>query len=87
MCKLGQIDTCTKVSMLPLYFTMLHEGHLETALHVFSFLKLKSNSRHIFDPMEPDVGTLDFVECDWHDFYAGATEAIPPMPPSPLERA
>jgi hypothetical protein len=84
MCELGRIDICTKVSMLSSYSAMPREGHLEATLHVFSFLKSKSNSRLILDPMEPDVGKSDFVECDWREFYAGATEAIPPNAPKPL---
>ncbi len=51
MCELGQIDICTEVSMLSSFSAMPREGHLETTLHVFSFLKLKSNSRLIFDLM------------------------------------
>ena len=58
------------------YFGMACEGHLEPALHVFSFLKLKSNSRLIFDPTEPNVGKSNFVECD-----AGATKTIHPNAP------
>ena len=87
MCELGRINICTKVSMLSSYSAMPCEGHLEATLHVFSFLKSKSNSRLILDPMEPDVGKSDFVECDWCEFYAGATKAIPPNAPiSPLVR-
>ena len=84
MCELGRMDIYTKVSMLSLYSAMLHEGHLEATLHVFSFLKSKSNLRLIFDPMEPDVGKSNFMEFDWHEFYAGATEALPPNAPKPL---
>ena len=84
MCELGRIDICTEVSMLSSYSAMPREGHLEATLHVFSFLKSKSNSRLILDPMEPDVGKSDFVECDWREFYAGATEAVPPNAPKPL---
>ncbi len=65
MCELGRIDICTKVSMLSSYSAMLCEGHLETTLHVFSFLKSKSNSRLIFDPIKPNVGKSNSVECDW----------------------
>ena len=36
MCVLGRIDICTEVSMLSSFAAMLHEGHLEVALHVFS---------------------------------------------------
>ena len=70
MCELGRIDICTEVSMLFSYSTMLREGHLKAALHVFSYLKLKSNSRLIFDPMEPNVGDSNFVECDWSNFWS-----------------
>jgi hypothetical protein len=55
MCELRQIDICTEVSMLSSFAVMLREEHLEVALHVFSYLKSKSNSRLIFDPKEPNV--------------------------------
>eukprot|EP00804_Cyclotella_cryptica_P028067 CCRYP_017276-RA/>CCRYP_017276-RA protein AED:0.08 eAED:0.14 QI:0/0/0/1/0.25/0.2/5/0/724 len=84
MCELGRIDICTEVSMLSSFAAMPREGHLEAALHVFSYLKLRSNSRLIFDPKEPNVGESDFVECDWSDFYLGAEEALPPNAPKPL---
>ena len=50
---------------------MPREGQLEAALCVFSYLKSRSNSKLIFDPIEPDVGDSNFVECDWFDFYPG----------------
>eukprot|EP00804_Cyclotella_cryptica_P019305 CCRYP_006183-RB/>CCRYP_006183-RB protein AED:0.42 eAED:0.42 QI:0/0/0/1/1/1/2/0/178 len=84
MCELGRINICTEVSMLSLYSAMPPEGHLEAALHVFSYLKSKSNSRLIFDPMDPDLGGSDFVECDWSNFYPGENEALPPNAPKPL---
>eukprot|EP00804_Cyclotella_cryptica_P020242 CCRYP_010924-RA/>CCRYP_010924-RA protein AED:0.27 eAED:0.27 QI:0/0/0/1/1/1/2/0/495 len=84
MCELGRIDICNEVSMLSSCSMMPREGHLEAALHVFSYLKSKSNSRLIFDPIEPDVGKSDFVECDWSDFYPGASEAMPPNALKPL---
>ncbi len=34
--------------------------------------------------MEPKVGDSNFVECDWSDFYPGASEALPPNAPKPL---
>ena len=83
MCGLGQINICTEVSMLSSYSVMPHEGHLEAALHVFLYLKSKSNSRLIFDPMEPNMGDSNFVECDWSDFYPGLSEALPPNAPKP----
>jgi hypothetical protein len=77
-------DSLNEVSMMSSYSTMQREGHLEAALHVFSYLKSKSSSRLIFDPMEPDVGYSNFVECDWSDFYPGVSEALPPNAPKPL---
>ncbi len=70
--------------MLYSYSVMPYEGHLVAALHVFSYLKLKSNFRLIFDRMEPKVEDSNFVECDWSDFYPGASEALPPNAPKPL---
>eukprot|EP00804_Cyclotella_cryptica_P013947 CCRYP_002465-RA/>CCRYP_002465-RA protein AED:0.03 eAED:0.04 QI:0/0/0/0.83/0.6/0.5/6/0/916 len=84
MCEFGRIDICTEVSMLSSYSAMPREGHLEAALHVVSYLKSKSNSGLIFDPMEPDVGGYNFVECDLSDFHPGASEALPPNAPKPL---
>eukprot|EP00804_Cyclotella_cryptica_P016786 CCRYP_002072-RA/>CCRYP_002072-RA protein AED:0.33 eAED:0.33 QI:0/0/0/1/0/0/2/0/379 len=84
MCELSQIDICTELSMLSSYSEMSREGNLEAALHVFSYLKSKSNSRLIFDPMEPDMGGSNFAECNWSDFYPGASEALPPNAPKPL---
>eukprot|EP00804_Cyclotella_cryptica_P022476 CCRYP_015107-RA/>CCRYP_015107-RA protein AED:0.41 eAED:0.41 QI:0/-1/0/1/-1/1/1/0/143 len=63
---------------------MPREGHLEAALHVFLYLKSNSNSWLIFDPMEPNVGESDFVECDWSNFYPGASEALLPNTQKPL---
>ena len=54
MCDIGQIDICTEVSMLPSFAAIPCKGHLEAALHVFSYLKLKNNSRLIFDPKDPN---------------------------------
>jgi hypothetical protein len=84
MFELGQIDICTEVSMLSSFAAMLHEGHLEVALHVFSYLKSKSNSRLIFDPKEPNMGKSNFMECDWSDFYLGTKEVLPHNARKPL---
>ena len=70
--------------MLSSFAAILREGHLEAALHVFSYLKSKSTSGLIFDPKEPDVGKSDFVECDWSDFYPGMEAALPPNARKPL---
>lgn len=63
---------------------MSHEGHPKMALHLFSFLKLESNSRLMFDPMDPEMGGSGFMHCDWLDFNSGVIDAIPPYAPKPL---
>jgi hypothetical protein len=47
MVELGCIDISTKVSMLSSYLACPHEGHLENALHVTGYLRLKHNSQLI----------------------------------------
>ena len=70
--------------MLPSYSMIPCEGHLDGALHVFSYQKSKSNLRLVCDLMEPDVGKSNFVECEWSNFYQGVEEVLPPSAPEPL---
>jgi hypothetical protein len=51
----GWIDFVTKMSMLSSYLVYPREGHLETALDVMGYLRLKHNSQLIFDPAYPDI--------------------------------
>jgi hypothetical protein len=44
MVELGCIDIATRVSMLSSYLACPHKGHLENALHVMGYLRLKHNS-------------------------------------------
>ena len=44
MVELGRIDIATEVSMLSSYLACPREGHLENALHVMGYLRLKHNS-------------------------------------------
>ena len=64
---------------------MPRQGHLEVALHIMGYLKLRYNSRLAFDPSYPNIDHSNFWDCDWTDFYEGALEAIPPNTP-PLRR-
>ncbi len=83
MVELGWIDIMTKISIFFSYLAYPHEGHLETALHVMGYLKLKHNSQLIFDPTYPDIDQTAFPKFDWIDFYGDMEEAIPPhmLPP------
>ena len=62
---------------------MPRQGHLEAALHCMGYLKIRQNSRLMFDPSYPNIDHSNFQECDWKDFYEGAVEVIPPNIPLP----
>ena len=62
---------------------MPRQGHLEVALYIMSYLKLRHNSRLVFDPSYLDKDHCNFWEVDWMDFYEGAFDAIPHNVPLP----
>ncbi len=82
--ELGCIDIATEVSMLSSYLASPHKGHLENALHVMGYLRLKHDSRLIFDPTYPDIDQTAFLSFEWTEFYGKEEEAIPPDMPPPL---
>ena len=75
MTEIGQIDINTEVSLLSSYSAMLRHGHIEAALHIMGYLKLRHNSRLAFDPPYPNIDQSNF------HFYEDAVEAIPPNAP------
>jgi hypothetical protein len=84
MVELGHTDIATEVSMLTSYLACPREGHLENALHVMGHLRLKHNSRLIFDPTYPDIDQTAFASFEWTEFYGDVEEAIPLDMPPPL---
>ena len=76
--ELGRVDIITEVSKLASYMAMPREGHLDAVIHVFSYLKLKHNSRIVFDPTYPELGTTGTDLQEWKHFYGNVKEAIPP---------
>jgi hypothetical protein len=60
MVELGHIDIATEVSMLSSYLACPCKGHIENALHVMRYLRLKHNSQLIFDPTYPDIDHTAF---------------------------
>ena len=83
MVELGRIDMITEVNMMASCLAMPREGHLENVFHIFAYLKIKHNSRMVFDPTYPDIDLSSFKECDWKHFYTSAKEAIPDNAPNP----
>jgi hypothetical protein len=84
MVELGLIDIATEVSMLSSYLACPREGHLENALHVMRYLRLKHNSQLIFDPTYPDIDQTAFPSFEWTEFYGNVEEATPPDMAPPL---
>jgi len=84
MVELGRVDIATEVSMLSSYLALPREGHLEAALHVMGYLRLKHNTRLIFDPTYPVIVDSDFPRYDWTEFYGDIQEDLPPDMPEPL---
>ena len=50
-------------------------------MHIFGYLKQNPKRKLAFDPDHPDIDERRFKQYDWHDFYRGAEEAIPPDRP------
>jgi hypothetical protein len=48
------------------------------------YLRLKHNSRLIFDPTYPNIDLTTFPIYDWTEFYGDVEEATPPDMPPPL---
>jgi hypothetical protein len=65
MVELGHVDIATEVSLLSSHLALPCEGHLLTALHVMGYLRLKHNSRLIFDPTYPIIEESRFPRHDW----------------------
>ncbi len=84
MVELGQIGIATKSSMFSSYLACPRMGHLENALHVMGYLKLKHHSQLIFDLTYPDIDQTAFPTFEWMEFYDDMEEAIPPDMPPPL---
>jgi len=85
--ELGRIDIHIDVSLLSSHLAQPRVGHLNQALHIFSYLKHHINSHLVFDPNYVVWNNADFHEYDWTDFYHEAKEAIPPNAPEPRGRA
>ena len=82
--ELGRVDLCQEVAMLSSHLALPRYGHLQQAYHVFGYLKQRHRMSLALDWRYPDVNQSIFVKYDWHDFYHGAAEKLPPNMPEPL---
>ncbi len=86
MVELGCIDIVTEVSLVSSHLAYPCKGHLETALHIMSYLSQKHNTRLIFDPTYPKIDMGQFPQYNWTEFYGNIKEAISVDMPEPLGR-
>jgi len=84
MVELGRVDVITEVSLLASHLAAPREGHMDTALHLFAYLKGRHNARMVFDPSYPDIDMSKFKTCDWKHFYGDVQEAVPLDAPKAL---
>ena len=82
--ELGRIDIITEVSSLASYLANPRDGHLDAALHLYSYMKNKHNARLVLDPTYPEIDQDNFVRRDWDYFYGEVKEELPPDMPKPL---
>ena len=82
--ELGRVDIITEVSVLASYLCNPRDGHLDAALHLYSYLKSKHNARLVLDPSYPEIDQSDFLERNWDNFYGDVKEELPPDMPKPL---
>jgi Reverse transcriptase (RNA-dependent DNA polymerase) len=80
-CELGRVDILVDVAKLSRYLASPREGHLQEVFHIFGYLKHYPTSSMVFDYAEPVHDMKDFTECDWAEFYPGASEEVPPGAP------
>ncbi len=72
--------------MLSLHLALLHQGYLEAALHVMSYLSLHHNSQLYMDPTYQATDITQFPICDWSEFYGGVEEPSPPNAPEAIDK-
>ena len=84
---LTRVDIATEVSTSSSYLAVPRKRHMQGAMHIMSYLRVKHNSRLAPDPSYPEVNMAEFHdERDWTKFYGDVKEAIPYNAPKPREK-
>ena len=74
---MGRVDIITEVSTLASQMAMPREGHMDAVLRVFAYVKLRHNSRMVFDQTYPSIDKTNFQEHEWKQLYGDVKEEIP----------
>lgn len=88
--ELGRIDIHNSVARLSAFLAQPREGHLNAALHLFSYLKNDNHQLLPFDPAMPKMDDEFYAETDlgtmekFKDFYPDACDEIPLDAPEAL---
>jgi hypothetical protein len=69
------------VSILAAFTTAPRKGHLNSLLHILSYLNHRDRSKLVLDDSYVEV--MDEIDNDWSGFYPYAKEDIPDHAPSP----
>lgn len=87
--EIGRVDVLFETSLLSQYQAAPREGHLEQALHIFSYLKHRPKLTLYFDPTIPniDYGQFQTTRADFAEHYRDAEESLPHRMPKPRGRA
>ena len=80
--ELGRVDMYLEVSVLSQYLASPRQGHLETAYHLFAYLKAHPQVKLVFDPTEPFVDEGRFQKVDWTEAYGDIVEELPTRCPT-----
>ena len=82
---LGRYDIQYATNTLARYASCPRGGHLKAITRVFGYLQHHKKYRIKFDPGEPYLGGLQFIDYDWSTTYRDASEEeIPPDMPTPV---
>jgi hypothetical protein len=82
--ELGRVDLAHSVALLSRFRCAPREGHMDTMLRIFGYVKGHLRSKLVLDPAYRDWTRIDWHVADWKEFYPDAAEPIPPGAPEPL---
>ena len=66
--EIGHVETILETSLLQIYLSMLHIGHLDQVLHICRYPEFQSKRRLGFDPDHPAINDNRFQDCDRTEF-------------------
>jgi hypothetical protein len=82
--EIRRVNILHEVSILLSHMALPRIGHLNHVYHVFGYMKQNPKRTLAFDARFPIIDESCFTNYEnWHEFYIGAEEKIPPNMPEP----